>query len=96
MMVLSGGVESRLWPLSREAHPKPKIGDGRSLLQKTYKRAAIVSKSDEILTVTNRNLFFTQETSSKNLASPLKEHVPAGACWAQFSGCYCSGCVICS
>ena len=59
-VILSGGVGSRLWPLSREAHPKPfiKLGDGESLLQKTYKRAAEVSNSDEILTVTNRDLFF--------------------------------------
>ena len=34
-IILSGGVGSRLWPLSREAHPKPfiKLGDGQSLLQ---------------------------------------------------------------
>ena len=59
-VILSGGIGSRLWPLSREAHPKPfiKLGDGESLLQKTYKRAAIVSTSEEIITVTNRELFY--------------------------------------
>ena len=59
-IILSGGVGSRLWPLSREAHPKPfiKLGDGQSLLQKSYIRARNISDSDEIVTVTNRDLFF--------------------------------------
>lgn len=63
-IILSGGVGSRLWPLSREAHPKPfikpfiKLGDGQSLFQKSYIRASNVSNADEIVTVTNRDLFF--------------------------------------
>ena len=59
-IILSGGVGSRLWPLSREAHPKPfiKLGDGQSLLQKSYIRACSISDSDEVVTVTNRDLFF--------------------------------------
>ncbi|MCK5894863.1 MAG: mannose-1-phosphate guanylyltransferase/mannose-6-phosphate isomerase [Endozoicomonadaceae bacterium] len=59
-VVLSGGVGSRLWPLSREAHPKPfiKLDDGQSLLQKTYQRVASVSNANEVITVTNRELFF--------------------------------------
>ena len=59
-IILSGGVGSRLWPLSREVHPKPfiKLGDGQSLLQKSYSRACDISDIDEIVTVTNRDLFF--------------------------------------
>ena len=59
-IILSGGVGSRLWPLSREAHPKPfiKLGDDVSLLQRTYIRACNISDSDEVVTVTNRDLFF--------------------------------------
>ncbi len=59
-IILSGGVGSRLWPLSREAHPKPfiKLGDGQSLLQKTYIRACNISDSNEVVTVTNRDFFF--------------------------------------
>lgn len=59
-VILSGGVGSRLWPLSRAKHPKPfiKLGDGESLLQKTYRRAISISGSDEIVTVTHRDLFF--------------------------------------
>ena len=59
-IILSGGVGSRLWPLSREQHPKPfiKLADGQSLLQKTYIRATQVVDTPEIVTITNRELFF--------------------------------------
>ena len=59
-IILSGGVGSRLWPLSREGYPKPfiKVDDGQSLLQKSYIRASNISDFDEIVTVTNRDLFF--------------------------------------
>ena len=41
-LILSGGSGTRLWPVSREAYPKPfiKLPDGRSLLQKTLDRLA--------------------------------------------------------
>lgn len=59
-VVLSGGAGTRLWPVSREGHPKPfmKLADGESLLQKTYSRAAAVAQGTEILTVTNRDYYF--------------------------------------
>ncbi len=59
-VILSGGVGSRLWPVSREAHPKPfmRLADGESLLQKTFLRAAALPGVQEILTVTNRELYF--------------------------------------
>lgn len=63
--ILSGGAGTRLWPMSREGHPKPfmKLPDGESLLLKTYNRAASVMEvvgdhAGEILTVTNRDYFF--------------------------------------
>ena len=64
-VILSGGAGTRLWPVSREGHPKPfmKLSDGESLLQKTYRRAAAVidfidGVNGEILTVTNRDYYF--------------------------------------
>lgn len=59
-VILCGGAGSRLWPVSREMHPKPfmKLADGQSLLQKTFARAAALPEVQEILTVTNRDLFF--------------------------------------
>ena len=59
-VILAGGVGSRLWPLSREAHPKPfiRLSDGLSLIQKTLLRAAAIDRVSEVITVTNRELFF--------------------------------------
>lgn len=62
-VILSGGVGSRLWPVSREAHPKPfmTLPDGQNLIQKTFLRAAALEDVSEILTVTNRELLFKTE-----------------------------------
>lgn len=59
-VILSGGAGTRLWPVSREAHPKPfiQLPDGQSLLQKTFLRAAGLSDVGEILTVTNSDYYF--------------------------------------
>jgi mannose-1-phosphate guanylyltransferase len=58
--ILCGGVGSRLWPVSRELHPKPfiRFADGHSLLQKAFLRALALPDVAEILTVTNRELIF--------------------------------------
>ena len=58
--ILCGGAGSRLWPVSRELHPKPfiRLADGVSLLQKAFLRGAALPGVAEILTVTNRELFF--------------------------------------
>lgn len=62
-VILSGGVGSRLWPVSREAHPKPfmTLPDGQNLIQKTFLRAAALEGVSQILTVTNRELLFKTE-----------------------------------
>ncbi|TAM89709.1 MAG: mannose-1-phosphate guanylyltransferase/mannose-6-phosphate isomerase [Candidimonas sp.] len=59
-VILCGGAGSRLWPVSREMHPKPfmRLADGKSLLQKAFLRGAALSGVQEILTVTNSGLFF--------------------------------------
>lgn len=72
-VVLSGGAGSRLWPISREGHPKPfiKLADGESLLQKTYRRASEICTRGEILTVTNRDYLF--QSKDEFLAAKLPE-----------------------
>ena len=69
-IILSGGVGSRLWPVSRKTHPKPfiKVGDGKSLLQNCYIRACNVSSSDEIIIVTNRDLFFVSKDEFEEIS----------------------------
>lgn len=65
-VILSGGAGSRLWPVSREGHPKPfmRLADGQSLLEKTYRRAASLpgvyqeNGKPKLLTVTNRDYYF--------------------------------------
>jgi mannose-1-phosphate guanylyltransferase len=59
-VILSGGAGTRLWPVSRELHPKPfiRLADGLSLLQKSFLRAKGLPGAVEVLTVTNRDLFF--------------------------------------
>ena len=57
--ILCGGAGSRLWPVSREFHPKRfiRLADGQSLLQKAWLRGANLPNVSESLTVTNRELF---------------------------------------
>ena len=74
--ILCGGSGSRLWPVSREAHPKPfiKLEDGQSLLQKAFLRGTHLKEITEVLTVTNRELYFKtedeyEEVNAANIAT---------------------------
>ncbi|MNJ96141.1 Alginate biosynthesis protein AlgA [compost metagenome] len=70
-IILSGGAGSRLWPVSREALPKPFIAlpDGETLLQKTLKRALALPGVEHVLTVTNRDYYFlTRDEYESNAA----------------------------
>lgn len=64
-LIVAGGAGTRLWPVSRQAFPKPflTLPDGDSLLQKTLQRAALIATAGEIVTVTNRDYVFqTRDT----------------------------------
>jgi mannose-1-phosphate guanylyltransferase len=58
--ILCGGAGSRLWPVSRETHPKPfiRLSDGQSLLQKAFLRGATLPEAAQVLTVTNGEIYF--------------------------------------
>lgn len=63
-VIMSGGAGTRLWPVSRESHPKPfmRLPDGQSLLSKTYARAAaLLPQGGTIMTVTNREHYFASK-----------------------------------
>lgn len=84
-VILSGGAGTRLWPVSREAHPKPfmKLADGQSLLQKTFLRAAGLPGVREILTITNREYYFKSKdeyetTVTQTAAKPTFLLEPVG------------------
>lgn len=57
---MCGGAGSRLWPVSRKAHPKPfiRLGDGQSFLQKAWLRGVQQQGVREVLTVTSTELLF--------------------------------------
>lgn len=69
-VILCGGAGSRLWPVSREQHPKPfiRLADGQSLLQKAWLRGATLPDVAEMLTVSNRELFFKTEDEYREVA----------------------------
>jgi mannose-1-phosphate guanylyltransferase/mannose-6-phosphate isomerase len=68
--ILCGGAGSRLWPVSRELHPKPfiRLADGQSLLQKAWLRGVAQPDVVETLTVTNRELFFKTQDEYREVA----------------------------
>ena len=55
-VVLCGGSGKRLWPLSSSSLPKPflKLPDGKTLMERTYRRIAELPGIERVLTVTNR------------------------------------------
>ena len=74
-VVLSGGNGSRLWPVSREAHPKPFIrlnNDPYSLIQKTYQRAINIPHVEKIITVTNSEYYYQTKKELKDLDDATK------------------------
>ena len=73
-VLLSGGAGTRLWPVSREAHPKPfmQLADGQSLLQKTFIRAARLEGVESVLTITNREYYFKTRDDYESLGVDAK------------------------
>lgn len=58
-VILCGGAGSRLWPVSREEHPKPfiRLPDGLSFIQKVYLRAVNLPWTESVLTITSGALY---------------------------------------
>lgn len=57
VVIMAGGVGSRLWPMSRTANPKQfhdLMGSGKSLLQQTFDRFRGVCPAENIYIVTSR------------------------------------------
>jgi mannose-1-phosphate guanylyltransferase / mannose-6-phosphate isomerase len=75
-VILSGGAGTRLWPVSRRAHPKPfmKLVDGESLAEKTFRRALAVAGTAPILTVTSRDYYFYTRDLYNAIAGEEHEH----------------------
>ena len=58
--ILCGGAGSRLWPVSREQHPKPflRLPDGQSFFQKAVLRGSSIKTAQEHVIITNQELHF--------------------------------------
>jgi mannose-1-phosphate guanylyltransferase / mannose-6-phosphate isomerase len=72
-VILSGGVGSRLWPLSREHYPKQLLaltGGNDSLLQQTIQRLHGIPALGEMMIIANESQRFL-------LADQLSTHTPA-------------------
>lgn len=57
-VIMAGGVGSRFWPMSKSDHPKQFIdiiGDGETLIMKTYKRFLRICPKENIFIVTNES-----------------------------------------
>src|SRR5690348_10242856 len=76
-VILSGGAGARLWPVSREAFPKPfiRLADGASLLRRTLARAAAVDGVKHVITVTNREYYFLTRDEYAHASLDGLDHV---------------------
>ncbi|MFP4207241.1 MAG: mannose-1-phosphate guanylyltransferase/mannose-6-phosphate isomerase [Wenzhouxiangella sp.] len=74
-VILSGGAGTRLWPVSRKAHPKPfmRLADGQTLASSTIQRALKVASQGVSLTVTGRDYYFLTRDLYRE-AAPEAEH----------------------
>lgn len=75
-VILSGGAGTRLWPVSRRAHPKPfmQLVDGESLAEKTFRRALNVTDNAPVLTVTSRDYYFYTRDLYDELVGESHDH----------------------
>lgn len=75
-VILSGGAGTRLWPVSRKAHPKPfiKLADGSTLAGSTIKRALNVADGPSTLTVTSRDYYFLTRDLYREVAPEGDHH----------------------
>lgn len=75
-VILSGGAGTRLWPVSRRAHPKPfmQLLDGESLAEKTFNRALAVAGDAPVLTVTSRDYYFFTRDLYNNMVGEEHQH----------------------
>lgn len=73
-IILAGGNGTRLWPLSREKHPKQFLKFGKtSLFQNTVDRCLEISNVKDILVVTNESQKFLVMGQIKELGLDIPE-----------------------
>lgn len=75
-VILSGGAGTRLWPVSRKAHPKPfmRLADGQTLAASTIRRALAATGSERTLTVTGRDYYFLTRDEYRAVDAEAEHH----------------------
>lgn len=90
-VILAGGKGRRLWPVSRELHPKQFLdilGTGRTLIQQTYDRMSCIFPKERIYINTNRlYLPLIKEqlphlADEQLIAEPIHRNTVPSAVWA--------------
>jgi mannose-1-phosphate guanylyltransferase/mannose-6-phosphate isomerase len=80
-IILSGGAGARLWPLSREAAPKPFLplpadgAAGDTLLARTFLRAASLPDVAGLVTITHRDYYFQTRDAYAGAGARFPPHV---------------------
>lgn len=74
-LILSGGAGTRLWPLSRDAAPKPfmQLPGGGTLIGRTAARAMAVPGAGPLLTVTRSEHYFATRDAYAGLPADVRE-----------------------
>ncbi|MBA4302838.1 MAG: mannose-1-phosphate guanylyltransferase [Sphingobacteriaceae bacterium] len=91
VIIMAGGVGSRLWPMS--THQKPKqfvdlLGTGETLLQSTYQRALHLTPAEQVLVVTNKQwVHLVQEQlpgilPSQMVVEPMRKNTATATLYA--------------
>src|SRR5690348_8475297 len=74
-VIISGGAGTRLWPVSREARPKPfmQVKGGVTLLQSTLLRsAAVADPAAGIVVVTNHEYYFQSQEQLEGVQQDMR------------------------
>ncbi|MCY1271267.1 Alginate biosynthesis protein AlgA [compost metagenome] len=73
-VILCGGAGTRLWPTSRESHPKPfmELVPGRTLLGDTLRNAAEVSAEETYLILNREHYFMARDIARQSTHAPMR------------------------